>query len=76
MSSAAENKERISWRNYNPPEETRGSWCPLMNQRCMGAVCAWWDPDNKVCGFRTLHRSIQWFKVIATGLLRVIEKRL
>lgn len=49
-----QNKEGISWRDYDPGPEIRGSWCPLMNQRCMGAVCGWWHKEAKSCIFREI----------------------
>jgi len=48
--------EEKSWRDYEPPGDIRGSWCPLMSCHCLGAQCALWIPKFKRCAI--LHVAI------------------
>ena len=46
------------WREYMPEPEYRFSWCPLMKQRCMGAICALWIARLKRCSLAVMALSL------------------
>ena len=38
-----------SLKNLEIDEKYRGCMCPLSQKRCLGPLCAWWEPNQKVC---------------------------
>ena len=39
----------MSWRELKVNKDLQGSLCPLRKQHCVGAACAWWEPNQKAC---------------------------
>ena len=51
-------QKAATWRDYDPGAEYAFSWCPLMNQRCLGAVCALWNSRLKRCNLAVLASAL------------------